>query len=100
MRMSGWEDFALPLTLVFAVVFALTLHHQLTLPAAAPAAVAAESQPDYVMTITAKRMPADCRATPARAAACADQLAGSARIEMREGNTRLADRSAARPYAY
>ncbi|MBI1212346.1 MAG: hypothetical protein GC190_12850 [Alphaproteobacteria bacterium] len=96
MRMSGWEDFALPLTFVFAVVFALTLHHQISLPTAAPAAIAAE-QPVYVMTITAKRLPTDCRGTAARAAACAEQLAGEARVEMREGGTRLADRSAELP---
>jgi hypothetical protein len=95
MRISKWEDFALPLILVFAVAFALTLNHQLSLPSAAEQAVAGEHQPDYVMTITAKRMPADCRATPARSAACAEQLAGTARVEMHEGNARLADRRAA-----
>jgi hypothetical protein len=96
-RMSGWEDFALPLTLVFAVAFALTLQHQLVLPAAAPEALAAERQPDYVMTITAKRLPAECRVSPARRAACASELAADTRVEMHEGNTRLADR---RTFAY
>jgi len=100
MRISKWEDFALPLTLVFAVVFALTLNHQISLPSAATEAVAGERQPDYVMTITAKRLPADCRANAARLAACSNQLAGSARVEMHEGNTRLADRAGQRPYAY
>jgi len=100
MRMSGWEDFALPLMLVFAVVFALTLRQEFVLPSAAPAAVAAEAQPDYVMTITAKRLPADCRNAAARAPSCANALAGEARIEMRESNARLADRSAGAAYAY
>jgi hypothetical protein len=94
MRISKWEDFALPLVFVFAVAFALTLNHQLSLPSAAEQAVAGEHQPDYVMTITAKRIPSDCRTTPARSTACAEQLARTARIEMREGNTRLADRRA------
>ena len=56
MRMSGLEDFALPLTLVFAVAFSLTLRHELALPSPAAEAIAAtEAQPDYVMTITAKK---------------------------------------------
>lgn len=100
MRISKWEDFALPLMLVFAVVFALTLNHQISLPSAATEAVASERQPDYVMTITAKRLPADCRTNAARLAACSNQLAGSARVEMRESNARLADRAGQRPYAY
>lgn len=100
MRMSRWEDFALPLMLVFAVVFALTLNHQLSLPSAASVATAAERQPDYVMTITAKRLPAECRGTPERASACAEQLAGNARVEMRETNARLAERAPQAPYAY
>jgi hypothetical protein len=99
MRMSGWEDFALPLTLVFAVVFALTLRHELSLPSA-PQAVAAEAQPDYVMTITAKRLPAECRGAATRTPSCANLLAGDARVEMHEGNTRLADRATRDLYAY
>jgi len=100
MRVSGWEDFALPLMLVFAVAFALTLRHEISLPAAAPEAMAAQMQPDYVMTITAKRLPAACRNAATRAPSCASLLAGDARVEVREGSARLADRASEGPYAY
>ena len=98
MRKYGWEDFALPLMLVFAVTFALTLRHQLTLPAAAtPAMAATEVQPDYVITVTAKRLPAECRNAATRTPSCDRFLAGDARMELREGTTRLAQRGL---YAY
>ena len=100
MRMSGWEDLALPLTLVFAVAFALTLRSQISLPSPAPQAIAAEAQPDYVMTITAKRLPAECKGGAARTPNCASLLASEARVEMHEGNTRLADRTVRDAYAY
>jgi hypothetical protein len=94
MRMSGLEDIALPLTLVFAVAFTLTLRHEMALPSPATAAIAAtESHPDYVMTITAKRLPPGCRAAP-HASPCQKYLAGEARVEMREGDARLAARAA------
>jgi len=94
MRMSDWEDIALPLTLVFAVAFTLTLRHEIALPSPATEAIAAtESQPDYVMTITAKRLPPGCRAAP-HTPSCRQYLAGEARVEMREGDARLAARAA------
>ena len=100
MRMSGFEDAALPLLLVFAVAFSLTLRHEITLPAPAGQAVAAtEAQPDYVMTITAKRLPPECKAAT-RPTRCDAILAGDARVEMREGNARLAARAAQTGYAY
>jgi len=98
MRRAGWEDFALPLTLVFAVVFALTLRQEISFSPAE--AMAGTQRPDYVMTITAKRLPSDCRNAATRTAACSGALAGEARVEMWEGNTRLADRSMDSVFAY
>jgi hypothetical protein len=95
MRKYGWEDFALPLMLVFAVTFALTLRHQLTLPSAVTPAMAATEttqHPDYVITVTAKRIPAECRSAATRTAACDRFLAGDTRMELREANTRYAQR--------
>ena len=100
MRMSGWEDFVLPLMLVFAIAFALTLRHQIDLPSATPQAMAAQMQPDFVMTITAKRLPAECRNAATRTPLCASLLAREARVEMREAGTRLADRTAEGVYGY
>ena len=91
MRKYGWEDFALPLTLVFAVTFALTLRHQINLPAPVGSAVAAtDVQPDYVMTITARRLPGDCRARSASLmpASCQPYLTGDAVVEMHEQSSR------------
>ena len=100
MRKYGWEDFALPLVLLFAVTFALTLRHQITLLAAAtPAMASTEVQPDYVITVTAKRLPPECKGA-ARAPSCNRFLAGEARMEIREGTTRFAERAAADAYAY
>jgi len=98
MRRAGWEDFALPLSLVFAVVFALTLRQEISFGPAE--AVAGNARPDYVMTITAKRLPPECRNAATRTAACDSNLAGEARVDMRDGNTRLADRSAHGLFAY
>ena len=103
MRIHGIEDFALPLTLVFAVVFCLTLRHEIALPLPTQAVAAVEMrQPDYVMTITAKRLPAQCRVAAAqtRSPYCGRILAGDARIEMREGTTRLAARTQGNLDAY
>ncbi len=90
MRMSDLEDVALPLTLVFAVAFALTLQHEIKLPSPATQAIAAtEAAPDYVMTITAKRLPPACRRAP-QSSFCERFLAGDARIEMHESAARVA----------
>lgn len=94
MRKFGWEDFALPLALMFAVVFALTLRQGISFSPGE--AIAATQQPDYVMTITAKRIPPECRTS--RSAACDGYRVGNARMEMHEGNTRLANRAAEGAY--
>lgn len=94
MRKYGWEDFALPLVLVFALTFALTLHRQIELPTAVtPAVAATATEPGYVMTITARRLPAECKGAGARAASCASYLTGEARVEICERDTHLAQRS-------
>ena len=93
MRRYGWEDFALPLTLVFAVTFALTLRQQVFLPeAVSPALAASEVEPGYMITVTAKRLPPECRTTAAHTPACDRILAGDTRMEMRENTTRVAAR--------
>ena len=61
MTSNNWEDWALALPLAAAAAFALTLAGART-PSFATAANAAEQRkPDYVMTITGKRLPAECR---------------------------------------
>ena len=101
MRKYGWEDFALPLVLLFAVTFALTLRHQITLPAAAtPAMASTEVQPDYVITVTAKRLPAECKGAAPHMSSCDRFLAGEAKMELRDANTRLAERTQPAIYAY
>jgi hypothetical protein len=101
MRRYGWEDFALPLMVVFAVTFALTLRHQINVPVpVSPALAEGSVQPDYVITVTAKRLPAECRGAGAHAPSCDRILAGETRMEMRENNTRLAERASQGIYAY
>lgn len=61
MTSNNWEDWALALPLAVATVLALTFAGTRA-PSFATAANAAEQgKPDYVMTITGKRLPADCR---------------------------------------
>ena len=86
-RNSKWVRWAFPLTFAFAVAVPFALHHAIPLPAIAAAAAAMPSEPDYVMTITAKRLPTQCRGLSVHAlhAACAPYLAGDAVVEMRPG---------------
>ena len=52
MRKFGWEDFALPLALMFAVVFALTLRQGISFsPAEAIAATQREDAVEGVMVV-------------------------------------------------
>ena len=100
MRMSGFEDFALPLTLVFAVAFCLTLRQAVAFPSAARGALAAtEAEPDYVMTITAKRLPAECKRA-SHSPSCDRLLAGDVRIDMHKRSTRLASRAPQSGWGY
>ena len=59
MKTSNWEDWAIGLSLVAAVSVGMAMH-EVRAPSFAPEAVAAEPA-DYVMTITAKRLPAECK---------------------------------------
>jgi hypothetical protein len=93
MRTSGAEDWALAATLVFAIAFAVTMdqarHHR----AVAATADAASATPAFEMTITAKRLPANCKGTAAiaNAADCAKYLQADAVVEMRETATAYAE---------
>lgn len=87
MRMSGIEDWALAMTLVFALAFTLTINQVRHAQAAAPATIAqSEAAPQFAMTITAKRLPAVCKGTVASANAlyCASMLEADAVVEMHE----------------
>ena len=59
----NWEDWTFGLSLAAAVVVGLAAHEART-PTFAGAAIAAEPA-DYAMTITAKRLPAECKGQPA-----------------------------------
>jgi hypothetical protein len=98
MRMSGIEDWALALTLVFALAFTVTINQARHFQAANATSVAqADQAPQYVMTITAKRLPAVCKgaAGAANAVYCATFLEADAVIEMHETAAGFAARSAA-----
>ena len=58
--LRNWEDWALALPLAVAAALALTISGARAPSFAAPANAAENSKPDYVMTITGKRLPADC----------------------------------------
>jgi len=59
--MRNWEDWAMAMPLALVPVLALTLGEARG-PSLASEAIAAEQpKPQYMMTITAKRLPAECR---------------------------------------
>ena len=94
MRTSGMEDWALAATLVFAIAFAVTIdqvrHHQ-----ANAATVDTAPAPQFVMTITAKRLPAACKGAAALAKAdCSKYLQADAVVEMHETSSAYAAREA------
>lgn len=87
-RNTRWEHCALPATFVLALVVVFELHHVSSPVGTAQAAAA--SKPDYVMTITARRLPGECRARSASLmpASCRPYLTGDAVVEMREQSSR------------
>lgn len=88
MRASNLEVLAFPATIAFAVVFALTINR--ALPSGVnPANSATRADADYVMTVTAKRVPAECKTANAPGY-CESILAGDATIEVRENAPALA----------
>lgn len=60
----NWEDWTFGLSLAAAAAVSLTLH-EVRAPSFAPDAVAAE-RADYTMTVTAKRLPAECKGLTSR----------------------------------
>ena len=80
------NDWALPASVVFALVTALLIHYPPAFPVITTASAADPAQADYVMTITAKRLPVECRGSSQHLvpAACAPYLAGDAVVDMRE----------------
>lgn len=80
MKSSNWEDWAMGLSFAAAAALAVFVVQSVT-PSFATAAVAAE-QPAYVMTITAKRLPAECKAGKVLPANCA-ALFGAETVEVR-----------------
>lgn len=77
MLTRNWEDWAMGLSIAAAAALALTLNSAPS-PSFTTEAVAAEKiEPGYVMTITSKRLPAECKglsqdAMPAHCAAILD----------------------------
>ena len=89
---SAIEDWALAATFVFALAFVVTIneakHHQ-----AIAAAAAATPAPNFVMTVTAKRLPAACKGEALTTNAdCTKFLQADAVVEMQEVTPALAVR--------
>jgi hypothetical protein len=93
MRTSAMEDWALAATFVFAVAFSATIHEARHFQAEAATAEATPA-PQFVMTVTAKRLPASCRgaAALANSADCARYLQADAVVEMHEAAPAVASR--------
>jgi hypothetical protein len=92
MRTSGMEDWALAATFVFALAFTVTIHEAQHYKANAAAAEATPA-PQFVMTVTAKRLPAACKgAALTTNADCVKHLDTAAVVEMHEAAPALAAR--------
>lgn len=88
---SAIEDWALAATFVFALAFVVTIneakHHQ------ANAEAAATPAPNFVMTVTAKRLPAACKGEALTTNAdCTKFMQADAVVEMQEVTPALAAR--------
>jgi hypothetical protein len=57
----NWEDWAMAMPLALVPVVALTFGEARTPSFTTDAIAAEQSKPDYVMTITGKRLPAECK---------------------------------------
>jgi hypothetical protein len=84
-RRAGWDVWALPASIAFAVLAVLLLRFPFSFAPITTAAAADPMQPDYVMTITAKRLPLECRGS--RSASCTSYLEGDATIQVRENGS-------------
>jgi len=92
MRTSAIEDWALAATFVFALAFTVTIHEAGHIQATA-ATAAATPAPNFVMTVTGKRLPANCKGAALTANAdCTKFLQADAVVEMHETTPALAAR--------
>jgi len=86
------EEWGLAATFVFALAFTVTIHEARHIEATA-ATQAATPAPNFVMTVTAKRLPASCKGEALTAnAECAKLVQGDTVVEMHETSTALAAR--------
>ena len=83
MRVSHMEDWALAATFVFALAFAVTINEARHFKANAET-VGATAAPQFVMTVTAKRIPAACKGALATSADCSKYLQRDAVVEVQE----------------
>ncbi len=88
-RRASWDVWALPASIAFAILAVLLLRFPFLFAPITTAAAADPVQPDYVMTITAKRLPPECRGGSQHIlpAACTPFLEGNATIHMRENGS-------------
>lgn len=86
MRYSNAEDYALLFVFAAAGFAVAALHDVSAHDGAAERLTAAHAVPDFRMTITAKRLPHECRAggSGVGSTACATLLAQAPRVEMQE----------------
>ena len=83
----NWEDWAMAMPLAIVPVVALAFADARTPSLATDAIAAEQSKPQYVMTITGKRLPADCKGVAEKdlAAHCV-ALMDSTIVTMRKAN--------------
>ena len=87
-RRAGWDVWALPASIALAVLAVLLLRFPFSFAPITTAAAADPMRPDYLMTITAKRLPSECRGSQhILPAACTPFVDGSATIQMRENGS-------------
>ena len=79
-----WEDRALGVTLVLALVFGVALYAVRTTSLTSQAIAAEAPAADYMMTVTAHRLPAQCKGIAAeRMSAMCRAVLNDARIDVR-----------------
>ncbi|MCE9523538.1 MAG: hypothetical protein K8S25_14040 [Alphaproteobacteria bacterium] len=78
------EEWTFGLSFVFAAAFALALHGQEAPSLTTQANAAVNSAPAYIMTVTAKRLPAECKGlSMASSASCASFADANTKVELR-----------------
>lgn len=83
--LRNWEDWALALPLFVVVAFAFAAGDTRTPSFASDAIAAEQSKPNFVMTVTGKRLPAECKgvAEAALPKHCIDLMDGTT-VTMRQ----------------